>query len=380
MLFNIEADTGDTLVGYLVPDSYTETPRLCLIGGGRLLWSGEANETRAALVAAGRHRTGRCGFRIGPAEVPLLQRLPEVEVRDLASGITIYRRTRDRPVLARRVFRVETRLIGLHRFDHGMEPHFQGWFPGIDRHGAETIDQTLHMNAVGSVYASGRVQVAAHPALTAGDTALLALLRDPFAELAERIAVLGGARGPLARVLPGRERMTYRGAIEALDGIDPGQPRALRRFFRRIDPAVAAELSNPLVRQLTAPAPAELPGPGAVAAALRTLAGFDVVAPAEVPGLFEAAVAAFLGLPAVPAVADPFAAAVADSAAELARIGMAEAMLEADLEVYASLSAVVERIAPGIAPGIATGIATGISQGAAGPDSPPVPASASSRA
>ncbi|GMG80809.1 hypothetical protein LNKW23_00210 [Paralimibaculum aggregatum] len=351
MLFNIEADSGSEIAGYLVPDSFSDTPRLCLHAGGALLWHGEASEPRAALVAAGRHATGRCGFRIGPAEVPGLAALADLELREPASGLCLYRRAGGRRLVGQRIFRLETRLLADSGFDRAMEPHFQAWHSRIEHFGAETINQLFLLHGIASSYASGRVQVPAHPALTDGSVTVMLQLRDPFEELAERIAVLAGARGPLARHLTVRERLALHGAAAALDGLDPGSARAVRRLFRRLEPGVAAALSNPLARQLTTASPGDLCAPAAVAAGLRALAGFEIVSTGELPGYFEAAAAALLELPPPAPMRDPHAAETAEIADALAGISAVQAMLECDLEIYASVSGVFDGLASGTSQG-----------------------------
>lgn len=346
MLFNLEADTGDTLVGYLVPDSAEATPRLCLVGRGVLLWSGDANVLREELVRAGRHRRGLCGFRIGPPEVIGLAEVTDLELRDISTGLTVYRRRA--ATVARRLFRLETRLRPSRGFDHAMERLFQGWYPGVERFGPETVDQVLLLGNP-SVYASGRVHVPAHAGLTDAGTAVAIGLRDPHEELAERLAILSGAFGPVERLVPTRERLAWRAALSALDGVDVQDMRTLRRTMRRIDPDVAATLSNPLTRQLTCAGPGELCAPDAVSSALRLLSGFEVVAPDCLPGVFEASLGTLLGTP-VPSLAPPTDAVVwiADA---LSEIGSVDAILECDLAVYSSVSSVFEQLSAGLSHG-----------------------------
>ncbi len=338
MLFNIEADLGHEIVGYLVPDSFAGTPRLAVVGAGRILWSGPAAEPRPALVASGRHETGICGFRIGPALVPDLGACDDLELRCLASGLTIYRRPPTPHPVPRRVFRLETRLRPLTEFDRAMEPHFQAWHTKIDRLGAESVAQLFLLHGIGSSYASGRLHLPAHPGLADGTVAVIACLRDPFEELAERLLVLSGALGPVARLLPLRDRLALHEAIDALDGRDLTTPRALRRALGRIPAGGLSALANPLTRQLSTAEPGAPSGPEATATALRALAAADLVSLAEIPGHFEAAAAAFLGVPE-PARVEPWEAPLlAEMADALARTELARALLEGDLDVYDGVS------------------------------------------
>ena len=73
MLFNMETDTGDRVTGYLVPDGYSEVPSIRLRSEGGEVLSLAANEIREALVVAGRHETGQCGFSVGTEHIPNIQ-------------------------------------------------------------------------------------------------------------------------------------------------------------------------------------------------------------------------------------------------------------------------------------------------------------------
>lgn len=351
MLFNVEVDSGSELIGYLVPDSFSNTADLAAIGHGQVLWTGTTSEPRDALVTSGRHATGLCGFRIGPNEVPGLPELGDLELRDLGTGLTFYRRAWGRSLVEGHFFRLETRLLPLRNLDLELEPHFQVWHSNAEHLSAETINQLFLLHGVSSSFSSGRVNVPAHSGLTDGSVQVMALLRDPFEELAERLIALSGAFGGADRFLTARERIALHPALEALDQVDTLDPRTLRRFFRKVDPSVAAALSNPLTRQLSATTPGDLCAPGAVAAALRALSGFDVVAINEMPGYFEAALGALLEI-APPRPAQTLrGSAVTEIADQLAAISTVEALLECDLEVYASASGVFERLAVGTAQG-----------------------------
>jgi hypothetical protein len=116
MLFNIERDSGDRIVGYCVPDGFEATPRLRVISGGAEIVRVEARELRQALVDAGRHQTGLCGFSISEAEAPGLPGLENLAIVDEDTGLLIYCRPRS-DFLQRKVVRIETHLFPLWRLD-----------------------------------------------------------------------------------------------------------------------------------------------------------------------------------------------------------------------------------------------------------------------
>lgn len=352
MLFNIEADTGEEIVGYLVPNGYLEVPSLCLIDEGRVLWSGEANESRDALVRSGRHATGRCGFRIGKREVPRLAEVAAAEIRDLGTGLTLYRRP-GRMAIERKLFRIETRLLGLQKLDRMMEPIFGGWFPGVDRFGIETVAQIFNLPAFRSVYASGRIWPATHPELLAGDFAVVVALRDPYLELAERLMLLSNTAAHRAQQVPDRDRSALEPAAEAFKGVPLDSGRAVRRAFRRLSWSAGSALSNPTTRQLSLPGPGADPAQGGVASALRLMSGFAHVAIEQSDGYFEAGLSEILeGTPIPPAIPAPDMRLM-ELADLLADIPTVETILEADLDLYAHVSAVFDRLSQPAAPDIA---------------------------
>lgn len=345
MLFNIETDAGDRLTGYLVPDSFEEVPEIALYADGRLRWQGAATVAHPALVDAGRHRTGLCGFAIGGDEVPDLADFGDAEIRCAETGLVIYRRGAGRARVDRRLFRLETGTLPMRRFDGLMGRLFQAHYAGIERFGAETVSQLFMLNAQPSLYISGRIAVVPHARLLEGGIDLAVQLADPYEDLADRIWVLSGAGGRLTQYLDRREVAALAPALEVVDGIDPRRPRAIRDVFRRLDPDAALALSNPLTRQMACSDPSAEAGGGAVSAALRALAGFSVVAIREAVGAFEDAVADRLGLEGLLPARDPEPPLRGRLADQLAGIDTVEALLEADLEIYASVSNVFEDVA-----------------------------------
>ncbi len=108
MLFNLEADTGDRVTFYVVPDGFQGVPNIRVFNGGEELFVFEANEARQALVAASRHETGQCGFSIDSSLVPDLPALSNLELYEAETGVLIYRRRRAPHMVAHKILRLET--------------------------------------------------------------------------------------------------------------------------------------------------------------------------------------------------------------------------------------------------------------------------------
>lgn len=344
MMFNAEYDAGSEIVGYVVPDDADSTTCIRVFGEEGLLWAGPADEPRPALVTAGRHLTGLCGFRIGTDRIPDLAQRQEIVIREASGGLTVYRRTAE-PTLGRRVLRLETRLAGRPDLDAAFGRHFRAAYADIDRLGHETASQTFQLHGIASVYLSGRLHVPAYAYLIDQGFEVTAAIRDPFEELADRIVMLAAPEHAAGHRLSDRDRLIFGPVIEALEAVAVPDPAAVRRLFRRLDRRLGAILSNPLTRQLTRARPDELCSGDAASAALRTLAGLDLVVPEDGLGLVESATAIWLGVPAPGArhaAPEPASAALADMLADLPAV---EAMLEFDLEVHhAVVGAAVEAV------------------------------------
>src|SRR5262245_30395448 len=152
MLFNIELDLGKRIVGYLVPDGFSRSPSVRVADGKRDLVILPCLEERAALVAAGRHESGCCGFTIDETIIPDLSQQDALEIYDQETNILIYRRRLPSQVTQKRIFRLETHLFPLWRLDDRLERQFQYFHKGIERYGRETTTQVFLLNNSTSLY------------------------------------------------------------------------------------------------------------------------------------------------------------------------------------------------------------------------------------
>ncbi len=338
MLFNLESDSGSRITGYLVPDAFSAVPTLRVVVGDRDVLTFEANEVREALVGAGRHETGKCGFSIDTEMLPELKKLGDLELYDAETGILVYRRPKPQFV-KKKILRLETHLFPLWHLDETLKPHFQYFAKGIENFGNETATQLFLLNQVGSVFLSGRILYKNYAYYIENGFSTLFLMQDPYAELAERLLVLskiwrfGGEHFGLRDAMGMAAALTY--AEELLSDDDVTQDaKSLRRMLRRMSTEVASVLSNPVVRELTVSTPGEMPGRNSVAAALDLLSSAAVVGLRSESDLFLSAVSEFLGLPGTQLPPLPQFGKVPPFASLLKETGQVDGMLEKDLELY----------------------------------------------
>ncbi|PWB93974.1 hypothetical protein [Methylosinus sporium] len=341
MLFNIEADRGDQIVGYVVPDDYSISPTLRIIQGGAEIAELLCREARPSLVAAGRHATGLCGFTVDSSIVPDLVSNQSLEIREAESGILIYRRRNGSEVTHRRVFRLETHLFPLWRLDEKVEHKFQFFHKGVERHGRETAQQVFMLENVSSLYVSGRLTFAGYSNHIHDKFKTIVLLHDPYLELAERLLTLKHVSRFGDELLGARDMISYQRAIEFAQQIEP-DGSGLRRAFDAMPRDVIGVFANPLTRQLSSDSLEEPPPKNGVAKALAALASFSVVGLRDSQDRFLEEVEALLDIEPATLPTLPHFAAVGDLARELRRLPEVELLLEQDLEIYHTAKTAIE--------------------------------------
>jgi len=334
MLFNFEEDSGERVAGYVVPDGYSGVPTIRVCNKGKELIKFSANETRDALVNAGRHETGQCGFSIDTKVLPDLRDLVDLELFEAETDILIYRRPRPHNI-KKKLLRLETHLFPLWRLDNAIAPQFQYFAKGIENFGRETVTQLFLLNRVESVYLSGKILYKNYGYFIESGFQTLMMLQDPYEEMAERLLVLSKIRQVGTAHLGMRESVALEPTMDFAEALPTQDEKGLRRALRQMPENVTALLSNPLVRQLTTHSPDEMPGGGAVAAALDILANSALVGLRQEPGKFLQGFAEILEIEADWLPHTPqFANVVAPLAQLLKSSGEVDRILEKDIELY----------------------------------------------
>jgi hypothetical protein len=333
MLFNIEVDSGERISGYLVPDNFSGVPAIRICANGEERCTLVANEKREALVGAGRHETGQCGFSIDAKLVPDLRALTDLELFDADTNVLIYRRPNSLQI-KKKLLRIETHLFPLWTLDNSISSRFQYFGKGIESLGHETVMQLFLLNKIESVYLSGRILYKNFAYFIESGFQTFIILQDPFEELAERLLVLSKIRKVGTTHLGMRENAALEPVMDFAEALPMQDEKALRRALRLMPENVTALLANPVVRQLTVGSPDEMPGGGAVAAALDILANSALVGLRHEPAKFLSGLAELLTLDPVSMATLPKFATVAPLAQALRNSGEVEMLLEKDLELY----------------------------------------------
>lgn len=342
MLFNIESDEGGEITGYVVPDDYEKTPILHVLVAGQVTARIRCSEPRPALVTAGRHLNGLCGFLLNDANVPGLGALRYVEVVDEESGILIYRRNLDDEGLPNRLFRLETHLFPLWGLDAALKQHFNYFHRGIERLGAETATQIFHLQHAHSLYVSGRLTLRQYDALIYERFTWVVLLHDPYYELAERLMALKLVPKYGDALLGQRDLSVFKPAIDFVATLETDEDGLTKAFAEMPGPVISI-LSNPLARQLAAESFDALLPRGAVATALANLATAGVVGIRERPHAFAEDLEQIMRMPQGAVQIAPLLPPVQALAERLRRLPETEVLLEADLDIYGQVKAAVEQ-------------------------------------
>jgi hypothetical protein len=334
LLFNLEHDTRNAIIGYLVPDGFADRPRIIVRDGQETLFEMECNEMREAVLRAGRHETGMIGFRIDDTILPDIEQRPELTLWDHKSGVLIYRRAPPASIVQKKLVRVETQMIPFLAMDKAIKPHFQYGADGVDRFGLETVQQMFHLNAVPSIYLAGRLQIRTFTEFLDRDFQAIAVINDPYMEMAERLFLLQRFKSVPQGIFGDRDRMTFGPAVEHFAEVDISSSASLKDALKVMPDPVSRILNAPLTRQIALSSGDESLGHNAVPAAVDMLSRFAVVGLREAPETYIEPIAELIGVePSTLPEASNFSQ-IASIADRLRDLPIAEKLLEKDIIVY----------------------------------------------
>jgi hypothetical protein len=332
MLFDIERDTGDRLVGYFVPDSYTDVPIIRVTSGLDILLTLEANEPRPSVVAAGRHGNGMCGFSLTTEHIPQLDRYDRLEIEDASSGFVFYRRRPSNVCTDFKLFRLELCHSRDKKLDSILNSRFQLSFSSVDQLGRETCTQSFLLKSTKSLYVSARILYKEFEYSIDDSFKKVLLAQDPYVELAEMLLRMQDNSQPLTLDL--REQFGLAECRSHFSDVELTDSKEVRRALRQIPQTLEAVLANPFARLLASRNVDETQNLSFIPNALRTLASFDIIGIRERLDSFVAPLTELLNLPPNQLPLDPPSPHAISLGEILSQVPLVTSLLEMDLEIY----------------------------------------------
>jgi len=331
MYFSVQSDSGTSITGYVIPDTFSGVATIRVSEAGQELLVFKTDEVRPDIRASGAHETGQCGFTIDD------KKLPGLENYDLDSGLAIYRRRPAEAVTQDKIFRLETRLLSLWRLDNLADPHFQAYYRNIERLGVNSATQLFQLYNISSSYISGRVNIKPFEFYMNDQFKIVALYRRPYTELAERIMILKQLSISGSDALGVRETMLLGPAIAFFRDVDIASSKQLRSAMRNLDTRTAAVLANPYLRSLIAESPDAVAFDKNIAAGLEILASFAFVGIEDQAELFFSAFEELTGGPMTSFVLPEPSPKVLEMVREIESIPVCGLLIDQDLELYEHL-------------------------------------------
>jgi len=334
LLFNLEFDHGDVLEGYLIPDGFSDEPAIRVLGEEGELLQMKCAEPRPAVIQSGRHDTGLVGFRLDDTVLPGLAARRPLEIRDAKSGILIYRRPDPERQVPLKVFRMEFQMLPLLKLDHHCGKHFQYELTGMERFGLETALQAFHLNAVDSIYLSGRLHLRNFEEFFDKGFKVVGYLPDPYYEMASRLALLKRLSQTQITILGERDRLALASAAAHFADVALDDERSLKKALQSAGPKIRDVFASPATRQLVRSTSDQPVTRREVAPAIDLLSRFAIVGQDGAPLHFENALAELMGVPLedVPSVSRH--SILEAVASRLRNLPVAEGLLETDLILH----------------------------------------------
>lgn len=275
MLWNFDEDAGSYLFGWLALENRSREPALVVVIDGRTRRRVVANFERVDLKAVGWHETGMCGFLIDREVCPELSPERDVEIFEEETNTLVFRRASD-AVLPVRLFHLETQTFPVYALDSSASPFVQMKYDSAELIGEETLTNIIKIVFCQSLMVSGGINYRRYVShLREHGYHCSVLLSDPLREIAGRLIQIQMLAANDAG--QGWRRMGQGDLIEAFRGVDLRRPAALAGAFRKLSDEAFFSLADPTTRKLVSMTPQDPVEDHHVAAALDTLAEFDII-------------------------------------------------------------------------------------------------------
>ncbi len=131
MLFSIDEDVGERVVGWVMPDNPAVTPRIVVHLAPDNHVVVDAFVYRPLLKQRGLHNTGICGFALDENNCRGLTNADKLEIYDGDNHLLIYRRRPSAGLIDKKFFRLEPQLFRSVAVDALFQPQFHMSYPAL---------------------------------------------------------------------------------------------------------------------------------------------------------------------------------------------------------------------------------------------------------
>jgi hypothetical protein len=331
VLFNLEYDHGNVIEGYLIPDGFSDRPQIRISDADGDLMILPCNQLKQAVIDSGRHEDGHVGFRLDTTIIPDLVERASLMIHDAKSGLLIYRRPQVSNTIPLKVVRLETQLLPMVKFDYYCGRNFQYELSSVERFGHETTLQAFHLNAIESIYISGRLLMRNYEEFLDKGFKAIVLLTDPYYELALRIFLLKRMAKTQISFFGDRDKIILAPAAEHFAEVSLENEASLKAALKKAPQSVRNVLVSPVTRQLATTIPEQTVTRGDVATAIDLLSRFTIVGFDTDSLYFQQALSELIGVAVDDFPLPPRHSTLEDVAARLRSLHIAELMLEEDL-------------------------------------------------
>ncbi|RAS07155.1 hypothetical protein [Ensifer adhaerens] len=346
MLFNVDNDAGDAIGGWLVLDNPGDTPMFRVSVSGREDHVFKANVFRRDLYDLGMHSTGMAGFHIDEHMIPGLPGLGDLSIKEATSGLPIYGRFDPETQIERKLLMIDTGVLPQIRSLQRVMERFAIRYPMVDRYSLESVVSILSRPYFRSVAVTGNVNwIRAASAVESTGFTAMALLRNPFEEMAEKFIVLkrlaDQPTNPAAQ--PILEKYTV--LLTSIQDMDMESHKSILSTMRNLNRDQRRLLRSPMTYAFGASPEEELQRRN-VSAALDNLARFSLVGTRARFKEFAYLADSMLGGDVFGDIEMknlPFTESLASS---LAETGVARDLLDEDIALYSFAEEAVETVLP----------------------------------
>lgn len=334
MQFHIDIDAGNAIHGWFVPDNPSYSGRLLVKIDDEHEYEVEASYLRPDIKDGGIHPTGHVGFAVDENIAPGLKEAKTVSLVDAESRVLIYRRFSEEDHLKKKVAFFNHSIFPSAEMLNRLNAKFAMSYTFVERYPLETMAYVVRTPFSNSVLVAGRPCFNRYSTwMRESGFSIVALLKDPFEDLAERLLLLTHLTRSENSTLLATFGTGLLPLISFVKRLDFENEKQMLSIFRGASPAEKQALRNPLTRMLGCD-PDEEAERRHVSVALDNLASMDVVGTRKHYQEFRAGLAALLEADVLGEVPAPTFSAIEALSRRLSQMSIVTDFLEHDLALY----------------------------------------------